>query len=247
MKNLIDFHCHLDLFPEFEKAINLCEENKIYTFSVTTTPLAWPKNKELMSHTKYVRPALGLHPQLIGERKQELALWEKYSQETRYIGEVGLDASPKYYSSFEDQKKILRRILKCCSEQGNKIISFHSLRSSRILLEMLEENYIFERIKPVLHWFTGSRSDLEKAIDIGCYFSINEMMLKTERSLKLVENIPIDRILTETDAPFTCNNANGNHLVMLNNTYIQLSDLYKIPVDEFKLKLNGVLKEILKD
>ncbi len=62
---LVDYHCHLDLYPDFEKLIAECEKKEIYTLTVTTTPRAWPKNLALTKNLKFVRPALGLHPQLV--------------------------------------------------------------------------------------------------------------------------------------------------------------------------------------
>ena len=85
----VDFHCHLDLYPDFETAIAKAEAARIYTLTVTTTPKAWPRNHELTRGTRYVRAALGLHPQLVAERAGELALWEHHLPEARYVGEVG--------------------------------------------------------------------------------------------------------------------------------------------------------------
>jgi hypothetical protein len=85
----VDFHCHLDLYPDFETAIAKAEAARIYTLTVTTTPKAWPRNHVLTRGTRYVRAALGLHPQLVAERAGELALWEHHLPEARYVGEVG--------------------------------------------------------------------------------------------------------------------------------------------------------------
>ncbi|MGB3540093.1 MAG: TatD family hydrolase [Mesorhizobium sp.] len=74
--------------------------------TVTTTPKAWPWNHELASATCHVRAALGLHPQLVAKRAREIGLWEKLLPQTRYFGEVGLDAGPRFYKSFETQKEI---------------------------------------------------------------------------------------------------------------------------------------------
>ena len=65
---LVDFHCHLDLYPDFEAAVAACERDAVYTLTVTTTPKAWAHNQAVTSKTKYVRAALGLHPQLVAER-----------------------------------------------------------------------------------------------------------------------------------------------------------------------------------
>ena len=54
-----------------------------------------------------------------------------------------------------------------------------------------------------MHWFTGSRSEARRAADLGCYFSINNQMLIQDRHRELVASLPLKRLLTETDGPFT--------------------------------------------
>ena len=93
---LVDFHCHLDLYPDPVAAIADAEAAGVYTLTVTTTPKAWPRNLALTQGTSRVRAALGLHPQLVSERSSEISLWETYLPEARYVGEVGLDAGPRY-------------------------------------------------------------------------------------------------------------------------------------------------------
>lgn len=112
---LIDFHCHLDLYPDHVQAIADCERERVFTLAVTTTPKAWTRNHELTKDTKYVRAALGLHPQLVGQRAQEIGLWEELLPQTRYVGEVGLDAGPRFYRSFEAQKAVFERVLTACA------------------------------------------------------------------------------------------------------------------------------------
>ena len=105
---LVDFHCHLDLYPDHQAAVREAEEAGVYTLTVTTTPQAWPRNHEIAQCTRHVRAALGLHPQLVAERASEIELWERYLPETRYVGEVGLDAGPRFYKSFELQKEVFQ-------------------------------------------------------------------------------------------------------------------------------------------
>src|SRR5687768_16793465 len=103
---LVDFHCHLDLYPDPAAAVAACERAEIRTLTVTTTPRAWPRNDALTTSTQYVSAALGLHPQLVSERASELELWKEYLPQTRYVGEVGLDAGPRFYRSLDIQKKV---------------------------------------------------------------------------------------------------------------------------------------------
>ncbi|WP_287468518.1 Qat anti-phage system TatD family nuclease QatD [Providencia sp.] len=200
---LVDFHCHLDLYPNHEQAVKEAELAGVFTLAVTTTPRAWPRNNELAQNTKYVRAALGLHPQLISGHEDEITIWDNYLSETRYIGEVGLDAGPRFYKSIDAQKRVFRHILERCAETGDKILSVHSVRASKLVLDYIEEFLPLEKGKIVLHWFTGSKKEVQRAVKLGCYFSINSAMFSNERHLPMIMEIPIDRILTETDGPFT--------------------------------------------
>lgn len=199
----VDFHCHLDLYPDLEAAIAKAEAARIYTLTVTTTPKAWPRNYELTRQTRFVRAALGLHPQLVAERAGELPLWERHLSETRYVGEVGLDAGPRFYKSLDAQKGVFRRVLQCCADAGGKILTVHSVRSATPVLDMVEEYLPRDRGRVVLHWFTGGRSEAKRAVALGCYFSVNAEMVRADRGRALVAELPINRILTETDGPFT--------------------------------------------
>jgi TatD DNase family protein len=200
---LVDFHCHLDLYPDFEQLASECERANVFTLAVTTTPRAWPRNRAVAAATKHVRAALGLHPELVFERADELAIWEQHLPEARYIGEVGLDASPGFYKSFDVQRRVFQKILRACARSGDKILTLHSVRAVTPVLDMLAAHLPLTRAKTVLHWFTGTKVEAQRACDLGCYFSINGEMLKNDRHRKTVAALPLDRLLTETDGPFT--------------------------------------------
>jgi TatD DNase family protein len=203
IRGLVDFHCHLDLYEDHPAAVREAEEAGVFTLSVTTTPRAWPRNQELARATRHVRAALGLHPQLVAERAGELGLWESHLPETRYVGEVGLDAGPRFYKSFDLQKEVFTHVLRCCAAAGDKVITVHSIRAAKAVLDHIEAHLPLGRGKIVLHWFTGSKAEARRAIEMGCYFSINAAMLDHERHAAMVSSIPLDRVLTETDGPFT--------------------------------------------
>lgn len=200
---LVDLHCHLDLYPDHQAAVMDAEEAGVFTLAVTTTPRAWPRNHELAQRTKHVRAALGLHPQLVAERASEIELWDRYLPETRYVGEVGLDAGPRFYKSLDLQKQVFQHVLQRCAESGDKVITIHSVRAVKAVLDHVESFLPHSRGKVVLHWFTGSKAEAQRALELGCYFSINAAMLGSERHASMTAVIPLDRLLTETDGPFT--------------------------------------------
>lgn len=198
----IDFHCHLDLYPNHVQLVEECDRLGIATLAVTTTPKAWPRNHELARHARHVRVALGLHPQLVSQRAAEISEFEKYLPQTRYVGEVGLDAGPRYFKSLPQQKLVFQKVLQLCAAQGEKILTVHSVRTVTQVLDMIESYLPTDRGRVVLHWFTGTKAEARRALALGCYFSINsEMLIKSARRT-LVSELPINRLLTETDGPF---------------------------------------------
>lgn len=203
MTKFLDLHCHLDLYPDFEALVRECEREEIYTLAVTTTPRAWARNTSLAKGSKYVRTALGLHPQLVATHANELRLWESLLHEATYVGEVGLDASPRYVKSLHDQRRVFERVLDACNAQGGKILSIHAVRTVSTVLDMIEERLDLNANTPVLHWFSGSVPEAKRAAAMGCMFSINDRMLGKPKSAALLDAIPLRCMLTETDGPFT--------------------------------------------
>ena len=242
----VDFHCHLDLYPDHEAAIARAEAARVYTLSVTTTPRAWPLNHELTRDTRYVRAALGLHPQLVAERTGELPLWERHLSEARYIGEVGLDASPRFYKSLEAQRHVFRTVLVRCAEAGGKILSVHSVRSIPAVLDMIERYLPRDRGVVVLHWFTGSKSEARRAAALGCYFSVNVEMVRSDRGRALVAELPMDRILTETDGPFTHIDGHPAEPSDMHVTNDVIARVRNVPSHEIARKVQVNLKALLR-
>ncbi|HZZ93010.1 MAG TPA: Qat anti-phage system TatD family nuclease QatD [Usitatibacter sp.] len=199
----VDFHCHLDLYPDFEALVAECEAQRIFTLGVTTTPAAWPKNRALTTSTRYVRSALGLHPQLVSVRADEVSLWDQYFDEARYIGEVGLDFGPQYFKSAKQQRDVFEHVARQCARAGNKILTVHSVRAATAVLDTIETYLAKSGSRVILHWFTGTAREAARAIELGCYFSVNQAMLDKPRNRAIVTALPLERILTETDGPFT--------------------------------------------
>ena len=172
----------------------------MYVLSVTTTPSAWKGTSRLALGADRIRTALGLHPQLAHERHGELPMFDELLPRTRYVGEVGLDGTPEFKLHWDVQLAVFDHVLEACSKAGGRILSIHSRRASAAVLSRLHA--YDEAGIPVLHWFSGSRRDLERAIDLGCWFSVGPAMLRSKKGRSLAALMPRDRILTESDGPF---------------------------------------------
>tara|TARA_R110001606_G_scaffold399303_1_gene584201 strand:+ start:1395 stop:2219 length:825 start_codon:yes stop_codon:yes gene_type:complete len=198
----VDFHVHLDLYPDMERAYAYCADREAITLAVTTTPKAYERNLELADRHPNIHVALGLHPQLIAQRSSEVQLFELLVGEAQFIGEVGLDASRKHYPSFFEQERVFERLMHICHERRDKVLTVHSVRSAAKVLATLERSRVYETCKVVLHWFSASNSEIQRAISMGCMFSVNESHLASDAGKRLVSSVPASSLLTETDGPF---------------------------------------------
>lgn len=197
---MIDLHAHLDLYPDPQAITKECVERNLFVLSVTTTPSAWSGTAALAQGAARIRTALGLHPQLAHERRSELALFEGLLPQSRYVGEIGLDGGPELKATWDTQRHVFDEILRMCGSAGGRIMTIHSRRAASPVLDALASRA--DAGIAVLHWFSGSRRELQRAIDQGCWFSVGPAMLNGERGRGLAAQMPRDRILTETDGPF---------------------------------------------
>lgn len=234
MSEFVDCHCHLDLFEDHIKLLRECDQKKINVLTVTNAPCVWQRNCELAMPYKYIRVALGLHPQLAEERMNELGLFEKYIKETRFIGEIGLDGSKEYINSFKAQEEVFKSILKLCSNYNDKILSVHSRNAARNVVMNLKAYYPIEKGKVILHWYSGALNDAIDAVNYGCYFSVNERMLQTKSGVRLINNIPKNKILTETDGPFINNGSAALSPMQVNRCVNILSKAWEMDASKAK-------------
>jgi TatD DNase family protein len=200
--SIYDMHCHVDLMQSMIEFSKAAMEERINLLAMTTTPKAYEIEKQKLSCFTNVRVSLGLHPQLIIERHHELALFEKYISAAQFVGEIGLDFNKQFYSSKNQQTDVFSLIISWCQRYPKKTISIHSVRSDKNVLDILEKFECTKNNNCILHWYSGSLKQLDRAIELGCYFSVNEHMLNSPNGRTIVLRIPADRLLLESDAPF---------------------------------------------
>lgn len=196
---LIDTHFHLELCKDYSEIIKKTEIEQIYTIAVTTIPSAFKKSAVLTTNCKYIRTALGFHPELVSSRASEIKIFEDLVRETRYIGEVGLDFSKKIDEDIKIQERVFEDILSLCANK-DKIFSVHSRQAADRTVDLIGAAYPG---KIIMHWFSGPLKSLSKAISSGFYFSINHSMGSSDKGTRIIKEIPPNKILLESDGPFT--------------------------------------------
>ena len=198
---MIDFHCHIDLYPDPRAVLREVVERGCFVLAVTTTPLAVEGTRKIIGDTARVRVAVGLHPELVAARSQEVGLLCDLIGSSRCVGESGLDGTPRLRDSLEQQRRVFNRVLRTCEDSGGRIMSIHSRGAALEVLDALEAHP--RSGAAVLHWYSGTIRQLQRAIDRGCWFSVGPAMLDGKKGRRLVEMMPPSRVLTETDGPFT--------------------------------------------
>jgi TatD DNase family protein len=219
---LVDTHCHIDLYPNYREVIQAVEKKQIYTIAVTNAPSVFRHSSSLTKNSKFIRTAIGFHPELVAQREQEINLFLQMLTETKYVGEIGLDYVTKDEDDRSVQRKVFQKILTQCAEQKHKILTIHSRRAANDVIDMIGENF---PCIVILHWFLGSKTALEKGLRFGFYFSVNSAMLHSTSGLNIVHTIPEDRLLTESDGPFISISGKPATPVNMNDIIQQLSRL----------------------
>lgn len=239
-----DFHCHLDLYPDPVAMIASCEKNRIVTLAVTTTPKAWRQNRKWTARSVYAHAAVGLHPEVVGGRYGELSLLEEYMQESRLIGEIGLDGSPQHRKSWDNQMTVFVRALTTAQRLGGRVVSIHSRRAANEVVKCLEEHVTRDRVLPILHWFSGSMSAARKALELGCYFSVNHRMLEQDAGVALARALPEERLLTETDGPFTSSGDRRSEPLDVVATAGRLGMIRRVPTEQMTKTIENTARRV---
>lgn len=195
---MIDTHCHVDLYPDPTGTASAADRAGVLTVIVTNLPSAFERASPHVRAFKNMRLALGLHPLVAEQHAGERERFRELAGETSYIGEVGLDFSPQGYATKDAQIDSFRFVLRTIRGRP-KFITLHSRRAESAVLDILEEE---GRSPVVFHWYSGPLSTLERALAGGHFFSVNPAMTVSPNGRKIVERLPIDRVLTESDGPF---------------------------------------------
>ena len=154
-------------------------------------------------HPGNVFPCLGLHPTSVGkEWEKEMAAIEGYLSRKIYaIGEIGMDC---YWSKefIREQQEALRIQLELADKLNLPVI-IHSRESTELIINILKECRHLN-LKGVFHAYSGSIETFRELQKLGdWYIGIGGVLTYRKASIaETVREIPLDRILLETDSPY---------------------------------------------
>ena len=203
---LFDTHCHLQdpkLVENISKVLKCSGFMGInYLLCCGTQESDWNAVAELANLYPSVIPAFGLHPWFLSERSEHwLTSLEKHlTSSNALVGEAGLDHALDEYNK-EEQANIFIQQLEL-SISLKRAISIHCRKAWGALYDILK-SYGRHPAGIVIHSYSGSIDFMEQVLPFNVYFSFSGSIThpKNKRGQEVIQHVPDDRILLETDAP----------------------------------------------
>ncbi len=203
---IIDSHCHLD-FKQFNKdreaVIERARDCGIVLMINSGIDLASNiRSLKMAEENEFIYPTLGLNPNSLGSLSDDdlnatLNHMKENADKTLGIGEAGLD----YYrcsdqASRSRQADVFGRVIEVARSLDLPLI-IHSRDAEQQALEMVKDLN-----KVIFHCYGGTLGTMKEAVDRGFYISIATVICHSPHHQILARNVPLDRLLVETDSPF---------------------------------------------
>ncbi|MFA5169358.1 MAG: TatD family hydrolase [Candidatus Paceibacterota bacterium] len=220
---IIDTHAHLNFFEfkdDRDELISKCLKEGVGMINVGTNLQSSKKAIEIAGKYSNIFASIGLHPLNIdsgflknkgysGEAESFLEKDFDYgaykslkNEKVVAVGEIGLDYwyKPKGTGKKElfkqEQKRIFERQLDLAEELNLPVI-IHCRSAFEDLFTILSK----KKVRGVLHCFTGTKEEAEKALFLGLHIGINGIIFKMDLK-EAIKDIPLEKILIETDCPY---------------------------------------------
>ncbi|MEW6007196.1 MAG: TatD family hydrolase [bacterium] len=198
---LVDTHCHLDDRVYDSDREEVIEDFKGIIINCGTNLETSRNSIELSKKYKNIHPTAGLHPHYAKDIDDNF--YNEFnslidSSKIVAIGECGLDFY-RNLSEREIQERAFRKLIKIAEERDLPLI-IHSRDAMDETLRIIKEEGVK---KGVLHSFSGTKEDIAKVLSLGLYISITGVItFKKARLKEIVQYIPKNRIMFETDSPY---------------------------------------------
>ena len=259
---LVDSHCHLD-FDSFDgdrsETIQRAFDSDINILVTICT--RYSKFDQILSVANLdprIFCSVGIHPHQV-EEEDPITVKKLLTASTHPkvigIGETGLDY---YYdqSPRDDQRTSFRKHIEAARETQLPLI-VHTRDADKDMANILREEMNLGSFPCVLHCFSSGQELANTAIELGFYLSLSGILTfkNAEELRNIVKNVPINRLLVETDSPYLApipNRGRRNEPAFVRYTARKAAEIKgvdqetfeKITTDNFfqlfsKAKLNG--------
>ena len=238
---MIDSHCHLDHEPLQSDLSNIIKRSKDVgiekLLTISTSVESFKKIKKIIKEDEIIYGTIGIHPHETDNNEISIDYIVKNFEENPKIigiGETGLD----FYYNNSDKEKQIKSFKKHieASIKTNSPLIVHSRNAEDETFEILNK-YQDEKLKILMHCFTGSKNFAEKLLKLNAFFSASGI-ITFKNSIDLQETfkiLPLEKILIETDSPYLApvpNRGKKNEPSFLSYTAQKLADIKDLSKQE---------------
>ena len=237
---LIDTHAHLnfdDLQSDFDGVLRRAREADVERIVTIGASSGLDSNRaalRIAGEHDAIRCSVGIHPHCADDATDEnLSQIREWADDPRVvaIGESGLDY---FYDNAEvaNQKESFRWHLRLADELSKPIV-IHSRDADEDTIDLLEETGVTGGI---LHCFTGGRPMAERLFELDFYISFSGIVTfnGSDELRSIARDVPADRILFETDAPFLApepHRGETNEPALVRHTASRLADIRDVSLE----------------
>ncbi|MEM7824991.1 MAG: TatD family hydrolase [Candidatus Aenigmatarchaeota archaeon] len=233
---MIDSHCHLeqqDYQLDRDDVIANCKKELKAVITCCANHKDFDLTMQIVErHKGFVFATVSIHPIHIEEIEEKDAviffdLVRKNRDKIVGIGETGLDFKIENEESREKQKKLFIGFIKL-SKELNLPLVIHARQAFKEAVDILEE---YNARNVLMHFFTAKEL-LPRIIANDWYISVNTTLSTSKNIKKIVRDIPLERILTETDAPWLGPEGTRNTPLSVKLVVEKIADIKKKSFEE---------------
>lgn len=243
----IDSHCHTDLYDEKELAHTIVECKNQNVGAIISNGTNIKTNRHVLTLAKMygeIKPALGIYPidalELTDKQiDDEIAFIEQNKDKIISVGEVGIDL--KDTTEVKRQEEILVKFIEL-AQKIDKALTIHSRKAEKECIELLEEH---QAKKVLMHHFAGKFKFLDTIVANGWYLSIPASVVYATHFQEIVQKVPLENLLAETDSPFLSPNKDEkNFPYNVIASYKKIAEIKGISLKEVEEQLEQNYKKL---
>jgi TatD DNase family protein len=225
---LTDTHCHIDAYDNPLVVLDDARVAGVHVIAVTEDPGRYRLLRTRLGRRDDIDVALGFHPLRAGAASaHDLARFFRLLPQATWIGEIGLDFSRTGIATRKQQIRVFEAIL-ADPQVRTRPVTVHSRGAERETISRLAQ----AEVPAILHWYTGPMAAVDDALAAGLWFSINPAMVRSKKAMPLLQRLPLERVLLETDGPFARSGSRSAVPSDLLGTLDHLARLWGIPTSE---------------
>jgi len=233
---MIDVHCHLeqkDYEKDRDEVIEKCKRELKAVITCCCHPDDFDLTMEMVEkHKNFVFATVSIHPEYIKEIEhlkvdEFLKRIEENKEKIVGIGETGLDFIIEEPEWREKQKELFIKFIDFAKSLNLPLV-IHARKAFAETIEVLEK---FGVKKVLMHFFTAKEL-LPKIIKNGWSISVNTALLNSKKIKKIVRDLPIEKIMTETDSPWLGPNGTRNDPTSVKLVIERIAEIKKIDFKE---------------